>query len=58
MKLGSDDCDVREGDVTRLSPFARHRINVLGRCSFSHPGLRGGLRSLGDGDVAGGGDGG
>ncbi|MEE1757809.1 hypothetical protein [Streptomyces sp. SP18BB07] len=31
-----------------LSPFVRHHINVLGRCSFQLPDLLGGLRPLRD----------
>ncbi|GAA3354553.1 hypothetical protein GCM10017744_013070 [Streptomyces antimycoticus] len=44
--------DVREKDVTRLSPFVRHHVNMLGRYSFQLPEPPGGLRPLRDKDDA------
>lgn len=39
--------EVRDQDATRLSPFGRHHINLLGRYSFLLPAdLGGGLRPL------------
>ncbi len=37
---------MREADVARLSPFVRHHVNMLGRCSLQLPGLPGGLCPL------------
>jgi hypothetical protein len=59
-----DGFPVHDEDVTRLSPFVRHHINMLGRYSFELPELPGGLRPLrgpdaddpagtGDGNAAG-----
>lgn len=44
--------DVRDEDVARLSPFVRHHINILGRCSFQLRDVPGGLRPLRDADSA------
>ncbi|MGW7618949.1 hypothetical protein ACWGLG_24480 [Streptomyces antimycoticus] len=38
--------------MTRLSPFVRHHVNVLGRYSFQLPEPPGGLRPLRDKDDA------
>ncbi|MET9959589.1 hypothetical protein ABZ128_11020 [Streptomyces sp. NPDC006326] len=38
--------DVRDEDAACLSPFVRHRVNMLGRYSFQVPDLPGGLRPL------------
>jgi hypothetical protein len=32
---------VHEADIARLTPFARHHVNMLGRYSFQLPGLAG-----------------
>ncbi|GAA3918613.1 hypothetical protein GCM10022244_29790 [Streptomyces gulbargensis] len=50
-QLRADGFDARDEDVARLSPFVRHHINMLGRCSFSLPDLLGGLRPLRDVDA-------
>lgn len=50
-QLRTDGFDVRDEDVTRLSPFVRHHVNMLGRYSFHLPDLPGGLRPLRDPDV-------
>ncbi|WP_435889207.1 Tn3 family transposase [Streptosporangium canum] len=50
-QLRSDSFDVRDEDGTRLSPFVRHHINMLGRYSFQLPNLPGGLRPLRDKDA-------
>nr|WP_078566743.1 transposase [Streptomyces sp. CNS654] len=47
-KLPADGFDVRDEVVARLSPFVRHRINMLGRYSFQLPHPAGGLRTLDD----------
>lgn len=47
-QLRADGFDVRDEDVARLSPFVRHHINMLGRCSFLLPEMPGGLRPLRD----------
>ncbi|MFI6527386.1 Tn3 family transposase [Streptomyces uncialis] len=47
-QLRADGFEVREEDVTRLSPFVRHHVNMLGRYSFQLPDLPGGLRPLRD----------
>ncbi|MFC6883812.1 MULTISPECIES: Tn3 family transposase [Actinomadura] len=47
-QLRSDGFEVRDGGPERVSPFARHHINVLGRYSFQLPDLPGGLRLLRD----------
>ena len=36
--------EVRDEDAARLSPFVRHHVNMLGRCSFHLPEPPGGLR--------------
>ncbi|WUH64782.1 transposase [Streptomyces sp. NBC_00440] len=46
QQLREDGFDVRDEDVARLSPFARHHVNMLGRYSFQLPDLPGGLRPL------------
>ncbi|MEU3219334.1 hypothetical protein [Streptomyces sp. NPDC006971] len=46
LQLRSDGFEVRDEDVSRLCPFVRHHINVLGRYSFQLPDLPGGLRPL------------
>jgi hypothetical protein len=46
-QLRADGFDVRDEDVTGLSPFVRHHINMLGRYSFELPDLPGGMRPLG-----------
>ncbi|MFF4505284.1 Tn3 family transposase [Streptomyces sp. NPDC001401] len=51
-QLRADGFDVRNEDVARLSPFVRHHINMLGRCSFQLPELPGGMRPLRDPDAA------
>lgn len=51
-QLRADGFDVRDGDVSRLSPFVRHHINMLGRYLFHLPDLAGGLRPLRDPDAA------
>ena len=38
--------DVREADITRLSPFVRHHVNMLGWSCFHLPDLPRGLRPL------------
>jgi hypothetical protein len=45
-QLRADGFDVRDEDVTRLSPFVRHHVNMLGRYSFRLPDLPGGMRPL------------
>jgi TnpA family transposase len=50
-QLRADGFDVRDEDVTRLSPFVRHHVNMLGRYSFQLPDLPGGLRPLRDPDA-------
>ncbi|MER5625670.1 Tn3 family transposase [Streptosporangium sp. NPDC002544] len=50
-QLRSDSFDVRDEGVARLSPFVRHRINMLGRYSFQLPNLPSGLRPLRDKDA-------
>ncbi|MFF4648283.1 Tn3 family transposase [Streptomyces sp. NPDC001389] len=47
-QLRADGFDVRDEDITRLSPFVRHHVNMLGRYSFQLPDLTGGLRPLRD----------
>nr|WP_285441103.1 Tn3 family transposase [Streptomyces sp. ISL-21] len=47
-RLRADGFEVRDEDVSRLSPFVRHHINILGRYSFQLPDLPGGLRPLRD----------
>nr|WP_244942777.1 transposase [Streptomyces inhibens] len=47
-QLRADGFEVRDEDVSRLSSFARHHINVLGRYSFQLPDLPGGLWPLRD----------
>ena len=49
----SQDVDVRDEDVARLSPFVRHHINMRGRYSFQLPDLPGGLRTLRNKDATG-----
>jgi hypothetical protein len=39
--MGAEGFDVREADVTRLSPFVRHHVNMPGRSCFQLPGLPG-----------------
>ncbi|WRZ79538.1 transposase [Streptomyces sp. NBC_01022] len=51
-QLRADGFEVREEDGARLSPFVRHHINVLGRCSFQLPDLPGGMRPLRDPESA------
>lgn len=51
-QLRADGFDVRDEDVSRLSPFVRHHINMLGRYSFQLPDLPGGLRPLRAPDAA------
>ncbi|WP_405755686.1 transposase [Streptomyces sp. NBC_01411] len=46
QQLREDGFDVRDEGVARLSPFARHHVNMLGRYSFQLPDLPGGLRPL------------
>jgi len=46
-QLRTEGFDVRDEDLARLSPFARHHINMLGRYSFTLPDLPEGLRPLG-----------
>jgi len=46
-QLRTEGFDVRDEDLARLSPFARHHINMLGRYSFILPDLPEGLRPLG-----------
>jgi TnpA family transposase len=45
-QLRADGFNVRDEDVTRLSPFVRHHINMLGRYSFQLPELPDGMRPL------------
>ncbi|CAL9606861.1 hypothetical protein SUDANB6_05568 [Streptomyces sp. enrichment culture] len=47
-QLRADGFEVRDEDMTRLSPFVRHHINMLGRYFFQLPDLPGGLRPLRD----------
>jgi hypothetical protein len=51
-RLSAGGFDVRDEDVTRLSPFTRHHVNMLGRYSFQLPEMPGGLRPLRNPDVA------
>jgi hypothetical protein len=51
-RLRADGFPVHDEDVARLSPFARHHINMLGRYSFRLPDLPGGMRPLRDPDAA------
>ena len=37
---------VRDEDITRLSPFVRHHLNVHGKYSFALPERPAGLRAL------------
>ncbi|WTU46406.1 transposase [Streptomyces sp. NBC_00057] len=50
-QLRADGANVHDKDVTRLSPFVRHHINMLGPYYFHPPDLPGGLRSLRDRDM-------
>jgi Tn3 transposase DDE domain len=51
-ELRTGGYEVRDEDAARLSPFVRHHINLLGRCSFLLPAeLAGGLRPLRDPDT-------
>ncbi len=43
-RLRADGFEVRDQDLVRLSPFVRHPVSVLGRSSFTLPGLPGGVR--------------
>ena len=45
-RLRAEGFDVHEADITHLSPFVRHHVNMLGRSCFQLPGLPGGLRQL------------
>jgi hypothetical protein len=51
IQLRSDGFEVHNEDVTRLSPFVRHHINMLGRYSFQLDDLPGGMRPLRDKDA-------
>ncbi|MFJ4973428.1 MULTISPECIES: hypothetical protein [unclassified Streptomyces] len=46
QQLRGDGFEVRDEDVTRLPPFVRRHINMLGRYSSPFPVLPGGLRPL------------
>jgi pyridoxine 5'-phosphate synthase PdxJ len=52
-RLRADGFDIRDEDVSRLSPFVRQHINMHGRYSFKLPDLPGGLRPLRDKDAIG-----
>ncbi|MFF3632006.1 Tn3 family transposase [Streptomyces sp. NPDC002164] len=51
-QLRADGFEVRDEDVARLSPFARHHVNMLGRYSFQLPDLPGGPCPLRDKNAA------